>query len=88
MIDIMTDGTQTVTGESLQHEEVLMKLQLHDKIMEAGYDADDPQVMDDFFGIAHGTCVLGEGDSWPPVFDKVLRMYREEYDSHLAARGR
>ena len=83
-----THEIQTVTGESLQEEEARMKLQLHDKIMEAGYDADDPQVMDDFFGIAHGTCVLGEGDAWPPVFDKVLRMYREEYDSHLAAIGR
>jgi hypothetical protein len=86
MID--TDDIQAVTGEIIQEQEVRMKLQLHDKIMEAGYDADDPQVMDDFFGIAHGTCVLGEGDSWPPVFDKVLRMYREEHDSHLAVRGR
>ena len=85
MID--STDTQTVTGESLQAEEARMKLQLHDKIMEAGY-ADDPQVMDDFFGIAHGTCVLAEGNAWPPVFDKVLRMYREQHDSHLAVRGR
>jgi|TARA_Y100000593_G_C4291120_1_gene328273 hypothetical protein len=85
MID--TDDIQAVSGEIIQEQEARMKLQLHDKIMEAGYDADDPQVMDDFFGIAHGTCVLGEGDSWPPVFDKVLRMYREEHDSHLAAIG-